>query len=138
ISILSLHDALPIFDRGTMVVGEAFAELFGEDDAAVAAAGAADRDGEIALSFRAILRNQESEHRFEAREEFLCLRSLEDPLRHARIGSGMRLEALDEIGIRQEANVEDQVARRRNPVAETKGQQRYVERVLLPRPAEPR
>ena len=52
---------------GVAVFFERFLDRFGEHDRAVAAAGAADRDRQIALSFADVVRNQVDEQAFDAR-----------------------------------------------------------------------
>src|SRR2546429_5486355 len=111
-----------------MALRKAPRQLVRERDAAVPATRAADRDREVALSFRPIVRNEERQQRLEALEELLRALPLQDPARHARVGSGMRFQSLDEVGIRQEAHVEDEVARGRNAVTVTEADERHVER----------
>src|SRR5436305_15119419 len=92
----------------------------------MAAARATDADREVALSLGPVLRDQEVEQRLQPGEELLRLRALEHPLRDPRVVPRVRLEALHEVRIRQEADVEHQIARIWYPVAVAAVQQCHV------------
>src|SRR2546428_56219 len=132
-----LHDvAVGDLHVRAVLLGEPASQLLREHHAAVAAAGAADAHGQVALTLRPVLGNQELEQRLQAGEELLRLHPLQHPVRDPRIRSRIRLEPLDEVRVREEAHVEHQVARLRDPVAEPEAEQGHVQLVVLPRSAE--
>src|SRR5439155_1517801 len=100
------------------------------------AAGATDADRKVALSLGPVLRNQELQQGLQPRQELLRLHPLQHPGRDPRVGAGMGLQALDEIRVGQETDVEHQIARGRDPVAEPEAEQGQVELVVLSGAAE--
>src|SRR5580658_11200420 len=73
-------------------------------------AGAAERDGEIALAFANVVRDQVNQQLRDAIDKLAGLRKRPDIAHHAGIPARQILELRNVVGIRQEADVEDQVA----------------------------
>src|SRR5262245_64221136 len=76
---------------------------------AVAAAGTADRHREVGLPFTFVERQQELEQAFETREQLPALRERHHELLHRRVAAVQGAQALHEMRVREEADVEDQV-----------------------------
>src|SRR2546426_9727348 len=77
-----LHDvAVGDLHVRAVLLGEPASQLLREHHAAVAAAGAADAHGQVALPLRPVLGNQELEQRLQAGEELLRLHPLQHPVR---------------------------------------------------------
>ena len=98
------------------LLAEAFGDLFGDGDGAVLASGAAEGDGEVALPFLDVMRQQEQEHLGDAVEEFLRLGKVADVGGDLGMPAGELAELGDEVGIGQEAHVEDEVGFERDAV----------------------
>src|SRR5690349_6598149 len=101
-------------------LAETLAELAGDHHAAMMPAGAAERDGQIALAFLDIVRQQIDQQGGDALDEFLSLGERPDIARYAGILSAEFLKRRNVVGIRQEADVEHQVAVGWKPMAEPK------------------
>src|SRR5271155_4441130 len=86
----------------------------------MAAAGAAERDGEIAFALGNIVRDQVQQQAFDAAEEFAGLREGTDVAGDAGIFAAEFPQVRDEMRIGQEADVEYQVRIRGNAVAKPK------------------
>src|ERR1035438_8710365 len=89
--------------------GQPFLDLFGNQYRAVLASGAAERDGEVALAFANVMRDQVNQQLRNPRDKFLGLREGQDVARHLRVAPGERTELRNKVGIGQEAHVEHQV-----------------------------
>src|SRR5581483_11126274 len=81
---------------------EAAAQLLREDDRAVAAAGAAEGDRQVALALVLVARDREGEQVGHLREEPLCLVAPEHVVGHRRVAAGLRPQLLDEERVREE------------------------------------
>src|SRR5262249_21207604 len=79
-------------------------------------AGAAERDGEIALSLTDIVRQQIYKQLRYAVYKLNRLRKGPDIARHARVPPGQVLEARNVVWIRQKTHIEDKIAVRRHTV----------------------
>src|SRR5207253_5533128 len=95
---------------------EPAAQLLDEHERAVAAARAAERDGEIALPLALVERQGEGEEVEHAAEELLARLAAQHPVGDRRVGPGPGAQLLDEEGIGEEAAVERQVRVGREPV----------------------
>src|SRR5713226_661345 len=73
-------------------------------------AGAAEGDGQVTLALTDIVRQQIDQQRRDAVDEFDSLRKGPDISSHAGVAAGEFLELGNVIGVRQEADVEYQVA----------------------------
>src|SRR3954453_12766088 len=71
-------------------LGERACELVGDHDAAVAAAGAADADGEVRLALAHVRREQQCEQSPELVEERVCLGLVHHVVLYPRVGAGQR------------------------------------------------
>src|SRR5438128_6818388 len=87
---------------------EPAAQLIDQHDRAMAAARAAERDGEIALPLALIERQGEGEEVEHAAEELLALLAAQHPVGDRRVGPGAGPQLLDEAGGGEEAAVERQ------------------------------
>ena len=85
------------------------ADFLGDHDGTVLAAGAAECDGQIALAFVNVMRQQVDEQIGDARDEFARLRERTNVFGQARIAPGQRPELGNEMRIGQKAHIEDQV-----------------------------
>lgn len=94
--------------------------LLGEHDGAVFPAGAAEGDGQIAFAFADVMRDQIHEEAFDAAEKFAGLGERADVLFDFGVFSSEAAQAGDEMGIGEEADVEDQVGVRGDAVLVTK------------------
>ena len=74
------------------------------------AAGAAEGDGQIALAFADVVRQQIDQQLRDAVDEFDGLRKRPDVARHAGVAAGQLLELRNVVRVGQKADVEDQVA----------------------------
>ncbi len=92
----------------------------GDHHRTVMSARAAKRDGQVAFALADVVRNQVDQQLRNSIDEFDGLREGPDIARDAGIAAGQVFELGNVIGIRQEADVEDQVAvgRHAMPVAE--------------------
>src|SRR5947208_1279526 len=115
--LLFLQIAVDDVRRVTELVEEP-SELFCQRHRAMAAPGAADRDRQIGLALALVAREQELEKALEVLEELSALRIVEDELSHARVAPVEGSEPRDEVRVRQEAHVEDQVGVERDAVLE--------------------
>src|SRR5436309_3172970 len=88
---------------------EPAAQLIDQHDRAMAAARAAERDGEIALPLALIARQGEVEEVEDVAEEFRGLLAAQHPVGDRRIGARLGAQLLDEEGVGEEAAVERQV-----------------------------
>ena len=100
---------------------EAGGELLGRGDRAVLAAGAADRDGHIALALTAVSGRDELEQLGVAVEELLGAGLVEDVRRHLLVQAGVRAQLRDPVRVGQEPHVHDQVGVDRQAVLEAEG-----------------
>ncbi len=98
-------------------------DAVGDGHRAVAAAGAADRDRQVALALCHVGRDEELEQRQQAAVELARLRPRLDVGAHLLVEAGLRAQLVDVMGIRQEAHVEGQVGVARRPVLEAEGEQ---------------
>src|SRR5215467_7708303 len=73
------------------------------------AAGAAEADGQVALAFADVVRNQVHQQGGDTVNEFLCLGKRADVFRHLGVASRQMAELRNKVGIGQEAHVEEQV-----------------------------
>ena len=96
-------------------------------------AGAADGDGEAELALLHIERQQEGHKVFKLFHELLRLRAAEDELRDGVVEAGLVAQLRDVIGVREKADVEDEVRFDRDAVFVTEGHDVHDE--LAPRVA---
>src|SRR5262249_2688654 len=108
-----------------------FLNRFRHHHGAVLAAGAAERDGEIAFAFAHVVRNQIDQKAFHATEKFVGLRKGTDVAANFGIFSGEGAQARDKVRIGKKANVEDQVSVGGNAVAVAEAYDRYEHRVFI-------
>src|SRR4030095_6786326 len=73
---------------------QASAQLLDQHDRAMPAAGAADRDGEVALALVLEAREREAQQLQHVLQELLRVGTLEDVRRHVGIGAGLGTELL--------------------------------------------
>ena len=100
------------------------------------AAGAADGDGEIALSLSDVVRNQEVDHGAELFEEgpgYLVLQNIPG---HVLVGAVLVAHRRDVIGVGQKPHVEDEVRVPRDAVLETEADELEPDDVLYAGAAE--
>src|ERR1700674_88653 len=96
---------------------QALADFFRNHYGTVLSTGAAAADGEIALAFVNIVRQQIDQQIGNAPDEFLRLRNRPDVFGYARIAAGERPELRHEVRVGQKAYIEDQVGLFRHTVA---------------------
>lgn len=82
---------------------------FGEGDAAVLTAGAADGDGEVAFAFLLVEGDEKVEKIFDFIKKFVSVRVRKDVIGDGLIASGERGEFWDEERIFEESCVKDEV-----------------------------
>ena len=112
-------------DGGREPLGlEERAELFDEDHRPVPPSGAAQRDGEVRLALALVERQEEGEQVFEPVHELAALRVFQDEFPHRRVATVEGAEGVHEVGVREEADVEDQVRVVGDPVLVAEGDQR--------------
>src|SRR6185295_619877 len=100
------------------------AKLLTDRDRAVLAAGAADRDREVAPVFTAVLRQQVGEEIGQPRQDLrIVLLALEE-IDDLRLLAGLLPETRNEVGVRQEADVEQEVGAVRDSPLEAEAHQR--------------
>ena len=80
---------------------EALGHFFGDSNGAVLASGAAECDGEVALSFLDVMRQQKEKHLGDAVEELLRLREVADICGDFGMPAGEFAEFGDEVGVGQ-------------------------------------
>ena len=95
---------------------EALRELLGDHDAAVPAAGAAERDRQVRLALALVAGQQQREEPVELVEELARAALREHVVADRRVEAGERAELLDPVRIRQEPAVEHEVDVEREPV----------------------
>src|SRR4029077_19851882 len=76
---------------------------------AMAATGAADRDGEVALAFTDVMRNQINQQAFNAFQKFGGLRKGANVVANLGIEPGVLAQLGHEVRIRQKAHIEDEI-----------------------------
>src|ERR1700683_5839902 len=111
-----------------------FAYLLGDHDGTVLSAGTAERNGQIALAFMNVVREQVDEQIGDARDELPTLGKRANVFGDARIASRQRPELGYEVRVRQEAHVKDEVGVLGNALTEPEtdaGHQNVVFRRLL-------
>src|SRR5438552_285055 len=96
-------------EHAVATLREPAAQLVDEHDRAMAAARAAERDGEVALPLALVERQGEGEEVEHAAEELLALLAAQHPVGDRRVGPGPGPQLLDEEGVGEEAAVERQV-----------------------------
>src|ERR1051326_9159980 len=102
--------AVPVDDLDRVPpLQQVVAEALGDGDAAVLAAGAADADREVALHLAAVLRREIGHEVEEAGVEVVVFRLFLEVRDHLGVEAGLRPQLLDEVRVRQEADVEQQV-----------------------------
>src|SRR5260370_37698235 len=106
-------------------VAKVLAVFFGYHAGAVLAAGTAEGDGQIALAFMDIVRQEVDEEIGDARNELAGLRERANIFRDAGIASRQGAKFRDKVRVRQEAHIEDQVGVLRNALAESEAHARY-------------
>jgi hypothetical protein len=97
---------------------------FGQRDGTMAAAGAAERYGEIAFALGNIVRDQIEQQAFDAAEEFAGLREGTDVAGDAGIFAAEFPQVRDEMRIWQKTDIEDQIRIRGNTVAKAEADDR--------------
>ena len=100
---------------------EAPRELLGQGDRAVEATRAAERDPQLILALGAIRRGGEGQELGDELEEPIRRRLLEDEVADLRLLAGERLQLRVPVGVRQEADVEDEIGLERQAVLVAKG-----------------
>lgn len=100
-------------------IGKVHGETFGEGYAAVFAAGAADADAEVVLSFLVVFRKQELMKIDQLVEEDLGIGIFEDVIGNRRLQASAVFELRIEEGIPQKPHVEDGVSWFQKSVFET-------------------
>ena len=117
VAVLDAHDDVVATD-------EVAPDPVGDGERAVAAAGAADRDRQVALALGDVGGDEELEQRQQAAVELAGLGARLDVLAHRLVEARQRPQLVDVVGIRQEADIEREVGVARRPVLEAEGQQR--------------
>src|SRR5579859_3940891 len=84
--------------------------FFRNKDGAMLASSAAKANGQIALAFAHIMRDQIDQQRGDAVNKFLCLWERPNILRDLRMSSGIRAKRWDEVWIRQKAHIKQQIS----------------------------
>ena len=88
---------------------KALAEFFGHHHASVLAAGAAEGDGQVAFALFDVMREQVEHELGDTIEELSRLRESADVGGDFRIEAGLLAEFGDEVGVGQEANIENHI-----------------------------
>ena len=91
-------------------------ELLGDHDAAVPAAGAAERDRQVRLAFALVAGQQQREQPVELVEELPGAALREHVVADGRVEPGERAQLLDPVRVRQEPAVEHEIDVEREPV----------------------
>ena len=110
-------------DDDVVAAGEVAADPVGDGDRAVAAAGAADRDRQVALALGDVGGDEELEQRQQAAVELAGLGPGLDVLADLLVQAGQRPQLVDVVRVGQEADVEGEVGVARRPVLEAEGEQ---------------
>src|SRR5580704_3178760 len=97
----SFFDVAVDYFGGVAAVGEGCADGFGEHDGAVAAAGAAEGDRQVALPFADVVGHQVDEQSFDALEEFTGLRERANVFANLRVLARETAQSRDEMRIGQ-------------------------------------
>src|SRR5581483_8512914 len=106
-----LSRAVPVHDLDAVIgAAEALGDILGDHYRAVLAAGATERDGQVALAFADVVRDQVDEQLRDARNELACLGKRADVFRHPLVPACESSELGDEVRIGQETDVKDQVS----------------------------
>src|SRR6266478_2871965 len=116
-------------------LAQVLARVFGDHHAAVPTAGAAEADGQVALPFLYIVRQQIDQEVRDAGDEFLRLGERADEPGDARVAAGQGAELGNEMRVGQEADVKDQIGVFGHTVLETEAdagdQDVFVGRLFL-------
>ncbi len=118
-------------DGGAVAVsGKPAAQLFGDVNRTVPAAGAADGDGEVALSLGAVARQQRREEIREAPEKIRIALIALDIGADLGVLAGLVAQRIEVVRVAEEAHVEHEVGRARNalPVGERHHDHRHRRR----------
>src|SRR5712692_8030126 len=90
-------------------LAQPLADLFGDHHRAMLPARTSEADGQIALPFPDIMRQQVHQQIRNPADEFLRLRKRPDVLRNPRMPSSQRPELRHKMRIRKEAHIEYQI-----------------------------
>src|SRR5215203_5882915 len=110
-------------DDYVLAASEVPADAVGDGDRAVAAAGAADRDRQVALALGDVGGYEELQQRQQAPIELARLGSLLDVVADLLVHPGHRSQLVVVVGVGEEADVEGEVGVPRRAVLETEGEQ---------------
>src|SRR5450631_1627860 len=102
-----------------------FADFLGDHDGAVLAAGAAERDRQVALALVDVVRQQEEQIGNSARDELASLRKRADVLGNAGIAACQRPELGDEMRVGQKAYVGHHIGVLREALPESEADTRH-------------
>ncbi len=97
----------------------------------MASAGAAEGDGEIIFSFGNVVRDEIGQQSFDLFQKNFCLREGADVAGDAGIFAAEAAELGNEVGIREEAYIEDQIGVGGNAVAEAEAHYRDDQRLEI-------
>jgi len=97
---------------------QTLSDLLRDHDGAMLSTSTAEADGQVALSLVNVVRQQIDQEFGDAADEFLGLRKRADVFGDARVASGEGPKFGNEMGIRQEADVEHQIGIFRHAVLE--------------------
>src|SRR5215203_1573546 len=117
---------IPVFDSyaNTGDSAQPFLQRLGDSDRTMTAARASYANGQVRLSFADVLRHQKFQQVQRVLEELVRRFGAIEILEHLRVAAGMRPELRDEVWIRQEPDVEQQVRIHRNAVLEAEAEDR--------------
>src|SRR3990172_3514874 len=122
----SLTVQVPVGDGGRKPPGlEERAELFDEDHRPVPPSGASDGDGQVGFPLALVERQQESEQVLQPVQQLAAFPVLEHEVPHRRVLPVEEAQLVHEVGVGEEADVEDQVRVVRDPVLVAEGDQRH-------------
>ena len=107
---------------------EALGQIFSDRDGPMPPSRAPDRNREVRLPFRDVMRHQKSQVIARQSHETLRRTGAEDVGGHSRVPTAPATERPDEMRIRKESDVEDEVSVLRHAVAKSEAQQRHSQR----------
>src|SRR3990172_9233436 len=122
----SLTVQVPVGDGGREPPGlEERAGLFDEGHRPVPPSGASDGDGQVGFPLALVERQQESEQVLQPVQQLAAFPVLEHEVPHRRVLPVEEAQLVHEVGVGEEADVEDQVRVVRDPVLVAEGDQRH-------------
>jgi len=106
------------------------ADYFSQSDGTMPSARAPERDGQVALSFADVMRNQEAKEAFDPFQELAGLRERANVTGDATVLARERPEFWNEMRIWKKAHVENEIGIRRSAIAKAKADHRNEQRAL--------